>query len=47
MEKENRIFINRKKRPDGIIGGSIRHQKIVWVIVAVIVAFGVYALFDM
>ncbi len=30
-----------------IISGSIQHRKIVWVIVAVIVAFGVYALLDM
>ncbi len=31
----------------GIISGSINHQKIVWVIVAVVVAFGIYALVDM
>ena len=31
----------------GIIAGSIYHQKIVWVVVAVIVAFGIYALVDM
>ena len=30
-----------------IIEGSIRHQKIVWIVVALIVAFGIYALFDM
>ena len=37
-----KVKINR-----GIIGGSIHHKKIVWVVVAVIVAFGIYALFDM
>ncbi len=31
----------------GIISGSIQHQKIIWIIVAVIVAFGIYALVDM
>ena len=36
-----------KLKEKGIISGSIRHQKIVWVIVAAIVAFGIYALFDM
>ena len=36
-----------KIKDKGIISGSIQHQKIVWVIVAVIVAFGIYALVDM
>ena len=36
-----------KIKDKGIISGSIYHQKIVWVIVAVIVAFGIYALVDM
>ena len=36
-----------KLKDKGIISGSIRHQKIVWVAVAVIVAFGIYALVDM
>ena len=31
----------------GIISGSIQRQKIVWVVVAIIVAFGIYALVDM
>ena len=31
----------------GIISGSIRHQKIVWIVVALVVAFGIYALIDM
>ena len=31
----------------GIIAGSINHRKIVWIIVAVVVAFGIYALVDM
>ena len=39
--------IMNKKKDKGIISGSIRHQRIVWVIVAVIVAFGIYALVDM
>ncbi|MBQ6771134.1 MAG: efflux RND transporter permease subunit [Bacteroidales bacterium] len=39
--------MNKLKRNTGIIAGSIRHQKIVWVAVAVIVAFGIYALVDM
>ena len=36
-----------KLKERGIISGSIRHQKIVWVVVAVVVAFGIYALVDM
>ena len=36
-----------KLKGKGIIGGCIRHQKIIWVIVAVIVGFGIYALVDM
>ena len=39
--------MNKLKRNTGIIAGSIRHQKIVWVAVAVIGAFGIYALVDM
>ncbi len=39
--------MNRIKGNRGIISGSIRHQKIVWIVVAVIVAFGIYALRDM
>ena len=39
--------MNKIKGNNGIIGGSIRHQKIVWIVVAVIVAFGIYALVDM
>ncbi|MBP5797912.1 MAG: efflux RND transporter permease subunit [Bacteroidales bacterium] len=31
----------------GIISGSIRHQKIVWIVVAIVVAFGIYALVKM
>ena len=38
----SKIKVNR-----GIISGSIQHQRIVWIIVAVIVAFGIYALIDM
>ena len=37
----------KKIKNHGIISGSIQHQKIVWVIVAVVVAFGIYALVDM
>ena len=36
-----------KIKDKGIISGSIYHQKIVWVVVAVIVAFGIYALVEM
>ena len=36
-----------KLKDKGIISGSIRRQRIVWVVVAVIVAFGIYALVDM
>ena len=36
-----------KLKDKGIISGSIWHQKIVWAVVAVIVAFGIYALVDM
>ena len=39
--------MNKLKRNTGIISGSIRRQKIVWAVVAVIVAFGIYALVDM
>ena len=39
--------MNKLKRNTGIISGSIRHQKIVWVVVAVVVAFGIYALVEM
>ena len=37
----------KKIKSKGIIAGSIQHQKIVWVVVMVIVAFGIYALVDM
>ena len=36
-----------KLKERGIISGSILRQKIVWAVVAVIVAFGIYALVDM
>ena len=36
-----------KLKDKGIISGSIQHQKIVWAVVAVIVAFGIYALTKM
>ena len=36
-----------KLKDKGIISGSIRHQRIVWIVVAVVVAFGIYALVDM
>ena len=39
--------MSRLKTNSGIISGSIQRQKIVWVVVAVIVAFGIYALVDM
>ena len=39
--------MSKRKINRGIIGGSIQHEKIVWVIVAVVVAFGVYALLKM
>lgn len=39
--------MNRIKKDKGIIGGCIRHQKIVWIVVAIVVAFGIYALSDM
>ena len=39
--------MRKRKINRGIIGGSIQHEKIVWVIVAVVVAFGVYALLEM
>ena len=39
--------MNRFKGNKGIISGSIKHQKIVWAVVLVIVAFGIYALIDM
>ena len=37
----------KKIEDKGIISGSIRHRKIVWIVVAVIVAFGIYALVHM
>lgn len=36
-----------KLKDKGIISGSIRNQRIVWIVVAVVVAFGIYALVDM
>ena len=39
--------MNKIKGNRGIIAGSINHRKIVWVIVALVVAFGIYALVDM
>ena len=39
--------MNKTKEKKGIISGSIRHQKIVWIVVALVVAFGIYALVDM
>ena len=36
-----------KLKDKGIISGSIRNQKIVWIVVAVVVVFGIYALVDM
>ena len=36
-----------KLKDKGIISGSILRQKIVWAVVAVIMAFGIYALVDM
>ena len=39
--------MNRIKGNRGIISGSIRHQKIVWIVVAIVVAFGIYALVKM
>ena len=39
--------MSKLKVNKGIISGSIRHQKIVWVVVAVVVAFGIYALVEM
>ena len=36
-----------KLKDKGIISGSIRNQKIVWIVVAAVVAFGIYALVDM
>ncbi len=37
----------RIKKNRGIISGSINHRKIVWIVLAVVVAFGIYALVDM
>ena len=38
----------RKQRlPKGIVAGSILHRKIVWIVLLVVVAFGIYALVDM
>ena len=39
--------MNKAKVNKGIISGSIRHQKIVWIVVATVVAFGIYALVKM
>ena len=39
--------MNKAKGNKGIISGSIRHQKIVWIVVATVVAFGIYALVNM
>ena len=39
--------MNKAKGNKGIISGSIRHQKIVWIVVATVVAFGIYALVKM
>ena len=39
--------MSKEKVDKGIIAGSIDHQKIVWVVVAIIVAFGIYALAKM
>ena len=39
--------MKRIKKNRGIISGSINHRKIVWIVLAVVVAFGVYALVDM
>ena len=39
--------MNKAKVNKGIISGSIRHQKIVWIVVAIVVAFGIYALVKM
>lgn len=36
-----------KLKDKGIISGCIRHQRIVWIVVAAVVAFGIYALVDM
>ena len=36
-----------KLKGKGIIAGSIHHHKIVWIVLAVVVAFGIYALVDM
>ena len=45
MEQEKRR--KRVKRDQGIIGGSIQHKSIVWIVVLVIFAFGIYALVQM
>ena len=39
--------MSKIKGNKGIISGSIRHQKIVWIVVAIVVAFGIYALVNM
>ena len=31
-----------KRLPKGIIGGCIQHRKIIWIIIAAVMAFGVY-----
>ena len=38
--------MNKIKGNKGIISGSINHRKIVWIVVLVVVAFGIYALVD-
>ena len=39
--------MSKLKKNRGIIAGSIQHQKIIWAVVLIIVAFGIYALIDM
>ncbi|MBQ3709841.1 MAG: efflux RND transporter permease subunit [Bacteroidales bacterium] len=39
--------MDKTKGNKGIIAGSINHRKIIWIIIAVVVAFGIYALVDM
>ena len=39
--------MSKLKKNRGIIAGSIQHQKIIWIVVLAIVAFGIYALIDM
>ena len=47
MDTNKGLRIKKQKQHDGIIGGSIRHQKIVWIVVALVVTFGIYALVNM